>query len=342
MDMNLAETIQNQLPSSVVNELGSIMGTSEGATRSVIGAAVPSLLSWFSRMATSTDGGAERLVDAVQRMNPQATGSIAGMVGQRPEEVSAQGSSLAESLIGSAGISTMVSSLGRSVGVAPDAAMTLIGFLTPTVLGGIARQFAGRAVNVQSLKSFFSGQEPSLGRSTPAASAGETRVGVDRAEEAVRSPVKRSRSMIPAVVALMVVALVVFLARSRMPTSAMRGLTDTFSRLGDDLKENVGSVTKTLGSIKDEASADLAVPALQSEMKTLDRIRDTAAHLPEDAHAKFDALLQDGVGTIREQSDRLASIPGVGQKIQPLLDDFVARLNTPVGIAPADGKTEAK
>jgi hypothetical protein len=342
MTMNLVETIQNQLSGPVVSELGSMMGTSEGATRSVLGAAVPSLLSWFSRMASSTDGGAERLVDAVQRMNPRAPGSIAGMVDQRPDQVSAQGSSLAESLVGNAGVTNIVSSLGRSVGVAPDAAKKLIGFLTPTVLGGIWRLFAGRAVNVQSLKSFFSGQEASLGRATPAAWAGEPGAGMDRAEAAVRAPVKRGRSVIPAVVALTVVALVVFLARSRMPTSAMRGPTDTFSRLGDDLKENVGSVTTTLGSIKDEASADAAVPALQSEMKTLDRIRATAAHLPEDARAKFDALLQDGVGAIREQGDRLASIPGVGKTIQPLLDDFVARLNTPVGIAPADGKTEAK
>jgi hypothetical protein len=59
--MNLVEVIKSQLANGTINQLSSLIGAGEGATRSAANAAVPTVLSALSSVAFSK-GGAEKLI----------------------------------------------------------------------------------------------------------------------------------------------------------------------------------------------------------------------------------------------------------------------------------------
>lgn len=346
--MNIVEQIKDQIPGQAIGQLSSIIGTSEGTTRAAVEAAVPSLLSWFSGLS-STSGGAQKLAAALQRFDPQAPDSSASVLSERPEVLVDKGSGLVQSLLGSGGLTGIVESLMGSFGIGAGGATKLLGFLTPTVLGGIARRLSGGPITPDSVSRFFSDQKREIAEAMPTGGTGSPLAGdegLGPGMEPVRAPAAfgppRGRWVLPVVLGIAVLVIAFLLGRSRPHMAGRAEPPDQVSRLGSDLQDTVQSMTGTLTTITDSATADAALPKLEEAKKKLDGIRASAAQLPAGARAKFDDLIQSYVGGIQEQSQRLASIPGAGEKVKPVLQDLMARLSTPLGAAPADGKDEVK
>jgi hypothetical protein len=253
-----------------------------------------------------------------------------------------------QSLLGSGSLSGIVDSLTGSFGLGSGGATKLLGFLTPTVLGGIARHFSGRAITPDSLRTLFSDQKSRIAHAVPAgyeSASSAVKEGYGRVKESAKAMAEsvppRTRWLLPAVLGLALLALFFFLARPRTAPERPE-IPDLTSRLGSDLQDTVGSVTGTLRGITDSGTAEAAVPKLQEAGKKLDEIRASAAQLPQPVRTKFDELLQSAVGGIKEQGERLTTIPGAGEKITPVLNDLMARFNTPVGSVPAEGKQEVR
>ena len=74
--MNLVEQIKHQLTGSVVDQLSSVLGASEGATGTAVTAAVPAMLSALSGLASSSSGS-QKLVSALSQF---ASSSPEGLV----------------------------------------------------------------------------------------------------------------------------------------------------------------------------------------------------------------------------------------------------------------------
>jgi hypothetical protein len=340
--VNIVEAITNQISGPMWGQISSLTGGGESTARSAVGAAVPTLLSWFSRMA-STSEGANKLTSAVERFDPGAPGSLAGMLQEGPEALAEKGSGMLHSLLGSSGLSGVVDSITRSLGLGTGGATRLLGTLTPLVLGGIARHFSGRSVTPDSLTSFFRDQKSNIAQAMPSAVGGARdalKEGYGRVKETGKAMAESvqpaARWLLPAVLGLAALALIFVLYRSRPSGVEQPQILDQTSQLRAELHDVVGSTTDTLRSVTDPASAEAALPKLEAARKTMDEFRSAAAQLPPEARSKFDELLQSGVEGIKEQSERLATLPGVGDKIKPVLDDLMTRFSTPVGGAPAD------
>jgi hypothetical protein len=336
--VNIVETIKNQISGPVLGQLSSVIGSSEGATRSAVGAAVPALLSAFSGLA-STGGGLQKLLGTLQRFDPQASGSMAGLLNESPEGVAEKGQGMAESLLGIGGAGGIADALSRSFGISSGGASKLVGFLTPTVLGAIAHHFSGRTIDAQSLTSFFSDQKRKIVHGMPA--------GFGRMKEPVRqfagSAPPSGRWLLPAVLGLAAVAVAVFLMRTKTPPPARpEAPPEAASRLGSEFQEATGSLTGTLSGITDEASAEAALPKIAEARGKLDEIRSSAALLPQEGRSTFDRLIQPPLAALQAQSQRVAAIPGAGEKLKPVLEDLLTRLNAPVGGAPVDRPQEVR
>jgi hypothetical protein len=165
--MNLVDLVSNQLTGDVIGKLGGLLGTNEQQTRAATSAAVPSLLSVFGKMA-STPAGANQLAGAMGGLDLSMLGNLAGMLGgSQASSVESLGGKLLGSLLGGgSSMNLLTSLLGSFLKSSPGMTKSLLSYLTPVVLGMIAKQFTGRpdAAGVQRL---FSEQSSNIARAVP-------------------------------------------------------------------------------------------------------------------------------------------------------------------------------
>jgi len=335
--MNIVEILKIYVSGPVLTQLSLLIGTNESTARSAVSATVPSLLSSFTSLAGTPSGG-QKLIGALERFDPR-TGPAASWLNERPDILAERGSGMAESLLGSGGVSGIVDSLARTYGITTAAANRLLGFLTPTILGAIARQFTGRPITTGALASFFSEQKAQIASAAPVEPSRPEPIGRMRAtgRAFARSAQPRSRWALPAVLALAAIALMVFATRPRQVAQEPEA-ADESTRLSRDLRDTVWSVTGALNRVRDGATADAALPRIEEAKGKVEEIRARAAQLPPDARSKFDHLVQPQLRSLQEESDRVASIPGAREKIKPVLDDLISRMSTPLSGTPAESQ----
>jgi len=336
--MNIVEIIKIYVSGPVLTQLSLLIGTDEKTARSAVSAAVPSLISSFGSLAASPGGG-PKLIGAVERFDPRS-GPASAWLNERPDILAERGAGMAESLLGSGGVSGIVDSLTRTYGITTAAANRLLGFLTPTLLGAIARQFTGRQITQGALSSFFSEQKAQLAAAAPVETSPPEPVGRMRQTGrafARSASAPRGRWALPAVLALAAIALMVFATRPRQVAQEPEP-ADASTQLSRDLRETVWSVTGALTNVRDGSTADQALPRIEEAKGRVEEIRARAAQLPPEGKSKFDQLVKPQLRALHEEGERVAAIPGAREKIKPVLDDLISRMSAPLSGEPAEGQ----
>lgn len=339
--MNIVEMLQGQLSGPLLGQLSSYLGMSEQTVRPAAQATVPALLSSMSGVA-STPGGARQVIQALEQFAPGAPDSLSTLMGERPAVVAEQGGSIAESLLGSDMVSKITGGISRASGIGGVAAQKILGFLTPMVLGGIARSFGGRSITPDALGSFFSEQKSSISQAMGgmgarfAQSLGSAAAPVRQAYAASRAAASRASWVLPVLLGLVIVIGIGWYLSYRrqgrpvVPTDTTTeplGMPD-FSQLSGELASMTGDLKDTLSGVKDSGTAEAAVTKVKELGGRLEDLKASASHLPAEIRSKFDDLLQPEIAKIEEESRRLSSIPG-GDQVKPVLDDLVSRLKAP-------------
>ena len=97
-----------------------------------------------------------------------------------------------------------------------------------------------------------------------------------------------------------------------------------------DLEKNLGSamgaVTTSLGGITDVDSAKAAIPSLTEATGQLGSLGGLFAKLPEAARGPITKIVSDNMQGIQEMVTKVASIPGVGELIKPVVEKLSAAL----------------
>src|SRR5262245_58005948 len=120
MGMNIVEIVKIYVSGPVLTQVSLLIGTSESTARPAVATTVQSLLSSFSSLAATPSGG-QKLIGAIERFDPR-TGPAAAWLNERPDILSERGAGMAESLLGSGGISGIVDTLTRTYGISTGAA----------------------------------------------------------------------------------------------------------------------------------------------------------------------------------------------------------------------------
>ena len=113
---------------------------------------------------------------------------------------------------------------------------------------------------------------------------------------------------------------------------------DATTQLSQELRETVGSVTGALNEVRDTVTAETALPKIEQAKGKVEEIRARAAQLPPEEKSRFDQLVEPQVRTLQRQSERMAAIPGAGEKIKPVLDDLISRMSAPLSGTPVEGQ----
>jgi hypothetical protein len=362
--MNIVDLIKSQLPDDILSKLGSLIGESEEKTKTAVGAAVPGLLSVLASLA-STGGGAERLINSlrqVQQESPDVQGGFGEIIagGQAPS-VKEKGASMINILLGSAALPAILNLLSKFAGISTGSSKGLLSYLAPLVLGMIVKQIGGRGLTPNSLSSFFAEQKDNIAKAMPPGFSLAEIPGLGLASTASRSPSPAGTqeggmpSWLLPVVGLGLLGLLAwwFMTQNREPVApnppgnvvATRpGLAaDPASKVIEGAKKieiappdaakfstDLGAIytqlTELLGGVKDVPTAEVAAPKLTDLTPKIDGLKALWDKIPDSAQAAVAKVTTDHLGKLKELVAKVLALPGVGEKLKPILDSLVSKL----------------
>lgn len=95
--------------------------------------------------------------------------------------------------------------------------------------------------------------------------------------------------------------------------------------VGAELRGFVDRTRDTLANVRDQASAEAALPSLQDTRSKLDGLAAQVEQLPAEGRAQLANAVNASLPTLKDLAGRLAGTEG-GQTLKPTLDAMIARL----------------
>ena len=164
--MNIVDLVTSQLTGDVLSKLGGAIGANESQTRSATSAAVPALLTAFSKLA-SNNAGASQMANALGGLDLKTLGNLASLLGGgQSSSLGNIGGSLLTSLLGN-NLGSLAGTLASFAGLQPGIMKTLLTYLAPVVMGVIANQFKGAKPDAAGLMRLFSEQQDNIKAALP-------------------------------------------------------------------------------------------------------------------------------------------------------------------------------
>jgi hypothetical protein len=360
--MNLVDMIKDQFTEELTGQFRSVTGGGETQTRSALGAAVPAVLAALSGVASSGGSGAEQLAAAVDRCTPDSLHSLTGLMRDDPDEVAQQGGGLLNALLGGGTIGSLATAISRMTGIDSATAKKLLGMAAPFVMGAIARQFQGKPATPQGLAGLFTEQKANIAAAIPAGlpladipGLSEMRsMGARVATDAQRAAAATRETGSPLLKTLLPVAALALLAfaawqflrkpaeqpdtqpivsNATDPTThtVQRPVVDPTAALPDieqmsgDLKSVFTGATDALNGITDVPTAEAALPTLEALNTQLNGIGELNTQLPAAARTTITTLISDQIGPLTQLIEKVLAIPGVRDKLDPVLSGMLAK-----------------
>jgi len=349
--MNLVEMIKGPLTSGdTVNKLAGMVGADPVAVQKAISGGVPALLAAIAGTA-STGNGAQTLQGALGSADPGMLGKLGGMLGGGGSSMVEQGSNMLNSVLGGGALAGLAAAVSRYSGLGMDQVKKLLGFLAPLVMGAIASHFKGQKPTAAGLSNFLAEQKSNIASSLPSglsldgipgvanlATAGRQMAGAashaasSAASAAGTAASNGSKLLLPLLI-LLLAALAVwyfFIKPKADMSPSAPAITGTAPDVGAVTKNVNGlydGITETVGSIKDAATAEAAVPKLKDMNSQLDGMKAVWDRLPAAGKNAVKAATAEHLTKLKDMIAKALEIPGVAEKIKPIADDIVTKLS---------------
>ena len=356
MSINLVSLVSQYLTPELI---GRIAGTL-GVDRTLVGKAVtylaPVLLRTLAGLA-STPAGAQRLAGAIEKEDPGILSALESAIGGSGQEsIVKSGIGALESLMGGSALSALNGAVGKFTGLGEKTASSLLGVLTPAVLGTLAKEKAAQGLDASGLARLLEAQKENISDAVPPefgdllSKAGipgfSTGARVSQAERPAAKPapaVARSAPAEPApqpfnwrlvLAAVAALAAASWLYFGNRPAQVVEQTGQSAKNLtvdGVDLKSSAqtafdGLKTALLG-INNSATAEAALPQLEKGSVEFDKLRDLAAKLPLDAKTGFATLIATLRPSIEELFNKVLEIPGVAPIAKPVIAGLRTKLD---------------
>jgi Bacterial protein of unknown function (DUF937) len=377
MAVNIVELTTQALTPQVISKIASALGINPALAQSLVSATVPAVLACLGGVA-STPGGAKNIADSVSKQDPDVLTNVVNSIGTAGQgQVVGVGSQILSSLLGSQAVTSLTAAISRFGGANQSAAQTVLGLVTPTVMGTLGQQDPENWSDGTAIGRFFASQKDVIAAALPAGLAtalsgsgllkgmeASLQGGVSSAAAAANAAGARAASTastatssaantasraarevgaaggIPSwlliVGAAVVLALLAwfFLGRSGEKTAvapATQQSTTTSKVDATDLsKQATGTLDElktTLSAITDADSAKAALPKVTDATGKIDALNGMAGQLPADAKKLFAGQLAPLVTALKDQMDKIAALPGVGDIVKPAFDTLKGKLD---------------
>ena len=363
MATNLVSYMMQFLTPDMIGRIAGALGLNRNDAQSGVTAVVPALLAAFSGLADKP-GGAQSLVNTVKQQSG-VLDNFAGMIGgNNLSSFIERGSSLLTSLLGSHDQSALTGAVARFAGLGQNKASSLLGMLTPVIMGLIGRQIGTRGVDIGSLTSLLASQKEQIAQALPNG-LGELldRTGLSSGLESARRattaapgqftqytppPRERERADRDATFGIP------NWAYWALPLLALGGLlwyllgrpaqheqvaqepappvqqSQSVTVGGVDIKNTIGDsltdLRTSLQGITDVASARAALPKLEAARTQIDKVSNLVGQLTPDQRKVVAAVIAPAMPAINRLTDKVLEIPGVGDVLRPTIDPVKTKL----------------
>jgi sporulation protein YlmC with PRC-barrel domain len=166
MTDNIVSTISRFLTPELLGKMASASGLDRSVTQKATAAAVPAILSGLAGLV-SRPAGARQLAGAVAEQPNDLLGNISSMLGGSTQ-MADKGGGLLSSLLGSGVSSMLASTVGRFLGIGEGPMRTLMGLLTPVIMGVLGREQRAGGLDTNGLARMLTGQKEEIAAAMPA------------------------------------------------------------------------------------------------------------------------------------------------------------------------------
>ena len=161
MVTNLVSLIMKFLTPDMIGRIASTLGLDRNDTSTAVGAGVPAVLAALVG-ATTKPGGPQKIADAAK----QEMGTLdkfAGMLGTAgATSVADRGSNFLASLLGDRDQTALANSVSKYSGLGSAASDSVLGLLTPLVMGAIGQQQGSRGLDAGSITSLLTSPKDNI------------------------------------------------------------------------------------------------------------------------------------------------------------------------------------
>jgi hypothetical protein len=215
--------------------------------------------------------------------------------------------------------------------------------LTPLIMGAIASHFKGQMPSAAGLGNFLAEQKSNIANALPSGLSLDNIPGLAGVGAAARQMAGTaagaagaaanggSKLLVPLVI-LLLAALAVwyFFIRPKTEVPATHPAINAAPDVGNVSKSLTGiysKLTETIGSIKDAASAEAALPQLKDVDSQLDGMKALWDKVPEAGKTSIKAVTTEHLNNLKDAIAKLLELPGVADKVKPIFDEIVTKLS---------------
>ena len=145
------------------------MSTASGLDRSVaqkaVDASVPAILGGLAQLASQT-GGARQLANAMSEQPAGMLGSLASALAGSAQ-LADQGNGLLSKLLGGGAVGGIASAVSKFVGIGEASARTMVGLLSPVIMGVLGRQQRAAGLDANGFARMLAGQKAEISDAMP-------------------------------------------------------------------------------------------------------------------------------------------------------------------------------
>lgn len=164
MSNSIVASISEMLTPDIIGKLATASGLDRITTGTALGAAVPAILSSLAELAT-TPVGARKLTSAVARQSSDLESLSHHLAGSQSAD---HGNDLLSSILGRRTTNIFAAGIASLLGSRANSVQTLVGMLTPFLLGGLRRLQGTLGLDADGLARMLVDQKDSIAQAIPA------------------------------------------------------------------------------------------------------------------------------------------------------------------------------
>jgi uncharacterized protein YidB (DUF937 family) len=346
MRTNLIQLGLKYLTPDVIARIASALGVDRTLIGKAVTAALPALIGSLARVA-SKPGGAMKLDQAISKQQPGILDNLPYLIGGAGQnELIKGGIDSLSSLLGSASVPALASALGRFSRLNREASMSLLGMAAPMVLGLLRQQKQKQGLDAHGLAQLLKSQKDNVEAAMPNGFSELLKYADIPGFTETTAPSVRSRAPSPSAVMpsnlwmwLLPIAVVAGLTwwllaerggevADKSPpitTGSIEKSLDPSSLVvnGTNLGQAWDKVSKglatSLATIKDPATAQAAMPELDTESSELQKILTLSESMPMEGRSALATLVANARPSIEKVFAEVLAIPGVSEIAEPVI-----------------------
>lgn len=348
--MDLVSTITKFLGPVIIRRIAASLGLNEGVVGKAISAAIPAILAGLTKIA-SQGSGATQLANAVTKQDPSILGNLGNLIGGAGEKsLIDSGMNILTSLLGGSSTNALAGALNKFAGLSGSQSNSLLGILTPVVLGQLGQVQKSSGLNAGDLANLLNTQKGNIAAALPSGFAsllegtGLLDVLGDKVKPSAPTTQRVSDNsasslgkwLIPAALAALALILVSNYGCNREtaekmetpappPTATAPAENPPTTNYVDITSNALSGLTTVIDGVKDEVTANAAVPRLQDIGKQIASVK--SAELTGEAKKSIASLIATSLPGITAAVEKAVSIPGVAAILNPILQPLMANLN---------------